>query len=150
MPDSYGYDETLAEARDLLRELIACTMREARCLPDPSVLSGLQVLVVPPVQIALKAAFYEAFRGTGLSRRDLARKLGVAERDARRMLNPAAQPELRRSTEHCASWVGVSSCPLTRLRDWESACPGLAAQLVLQGAAGGEEGRERFRDQEAS
>ena len=84
MPDSYGYDETLAEARDL----IACTMREARCLPDPSVLSGQQVLVVPPVQIALKAAFYEAFRGTGLSRRDHARKLGVAEREARRMLNP--------------------------------------------------------------
>ncbi|MXX89136.1 MAG: hypothetical protein F4213_20440 [Boseongicola sp. SB0677_bin_26] len=55
--------EALAEARDLLRELIAGAMREARSLPDPSAPSGQQVLVVPPVQIALKAAFYEAFAG---------------------------------------------------------------------------------------
>lgn len=86
--DGATLDEALAEARDLLRELIACTMREARGLPDPSVPSGQQVLVVPPVQIALKAAFYETFRGTGLSRRGLARKLGVAEGEVRRMLNP--------------------------------------------------------------
>ncbi len=86
--DGATLDEALAEARDLLRELIACTMREARSLPDPSAPSGQQVLVVPPVPIALKAAFYEAFRGTGLSRRGLARKLGVAEGEVRRMLNP--------------------------------------------------------------
>ncbi|MDE0698596.1 MAG: type II toxin-antitoxin system HicB family antitoxin [Boseongicola sp.] len=86
--DGATLDEALVEARDLLRELIACTMREARDLPDPSAPSRQQVLVVPPVQIALKAAFYETFRGTGLSRRGLARKLGVAEGEVRRMLNP--------------------------------------------------------------
>ena len=86
--DGATLDEALAEARDLLRELIACTMREVRDLPDPSAPSGQQVLVVPPVPIALKAVFYEAFCGTGLSRRGLARKLGVAEGEVRRMLNP--------------------------------------------------------------
>ena len=86
--DGATLDEALAEARDLLRELIACTMREARDLPEPSAPSGRRMLVVPPVQTALKAAFYEAFRGTGLSRRGLARRLGVAESEVRRMLNP--------------------------------------------------------------
>ena len=86
--DGATLEETLAEARDLLRELIACTMREARDLPEPSAPSGRQMLIVPPVQTALKAALYEAFRRTGLSRRGLARRLGVAESEVRRMLNP--------------------------------------------------------------
>ena len=86
--DGATLDEALAEARDLLRELIACTMREARDLPEPSAPAGWHMFIVPPVQTALKAAFYEAFRGTGLSRRDLARRLGVAESEVRRMLNP--------------------------------------------------------------
>ena len=86
--DGATLGEAQAKARDLLRELIACTMQEARDLPEPSAPSGRRVLVVPPVRTALKAAFYEAFRGTGLSRRGLNRRLGVAESDARRMLNP--------------------------------------------------------------
>ena len=76
------------EARDLLRELIACTMREGRDLPEPSIPSGRFTHAVPPVMIALKAAFCETCRGTGLTQRGLARKLGVAESEVRRMLNP--------------------------------------------------------------
>ncbi len=86
--DGATLDEALAEAQDLLRELIACTMRESKDLPEPSPPSERHMLVVPPVMIALKAALYEAFRGTGLSQRGLARELGVAESEVRRMLNP--------------------------------------------------------------
>ena len=80
--------EALAEARDLLRELIATTIREGGELPEPSRAGKGRPLVVPPVQIALKAALYEAWRRAGISQRCLARDLDVAESEVRRMLNP--------------------------------------------------------------
>ena len=86
--DGATLDEALAEARDLLRELIAATMREGKDLPEPSRATKRRPLVVPPVPIALKAALYDAFRKAGMSQRRLARDLDVAESEVRRMLNP--------------------------------------------------------------
>ena len=86
--DGATRDEALAEAKDLLRELIAATIREGEVLPEPSGAGRRRSLVVPPVQIALKAALYEAWREAGISQRHLARSLGVAESEVRRMLNP--------------------------------------------------------------
>lgn len=109
--DGATLDEALAEARDLLRELIACTMREAGDLPEPSPPSERHRLVVPPVMIALKAALYETFRGTGLSQRGLARELGVAESEVRRMLNPdhaTKAAAIDRSMRHLGKRVIVS------------------------------------------
>ena len=86
--DGVTLDEALAEARDLLRELIAATMRAGEDLPKPSRATRRRPLVVPPVPIALKAALYEAFRKAGMSQRRLARDLDIAESEMRRMLNP--------------------------------------------------------------
>ena len=86
--DGATLDEALAEARDLLRELIAATMRAGEDLPKPSRATRRRPLVVPPVPIALKAALYEAFRKAGMSQRRLARDLDIAESEMRRMLNP--------------------------------------------------------------
>ena len=86
--DGATRDEALSEARDLLRELIAETMREGKELPPPSPATKRRLLVVPPLPIALKAALYEAFRQAGVSRRRLAQDLGMAESEVRRMLNP--------------------------------------------------------------
>ena len=86
--DGATRDEALAEAKNLLRELIATTIREGEDLPDPSRASKRRPLVVPPVQIALKAALYEAWRQAGISQRRLARELGIAESEVRRILNP--------------------------------------------------------------
>ena len=86
--DGVTRDEALDEAKDLLREHIATTMREGGDLPEPSRAGRERPLVVPPVQIALKAALYEAWRQTGISQRRLARDLDVAESEVRRMLNP--------------------------------------------------------------
>ena len=85
--DGATLDEAMAEARDLLRELITATMREGEDLPEPSHVTK-QPLVVPPVSIALKAILYEAFREAGISQRRLARDLDIAESEVRRMLNP--------------------------------------------------------------
>lgn len=86
--DGATRNETLTEAKDLLRELTATTIREGHALPEPSRASKRRPLVVPPLQIALKAAFYEAYRQTGISQCRLARDLVVAESEVRRMLNP--------------------------------------------------------------
>ena len=86
--DGATRDEALTEAKDLLRELIATTMREGTDLPEPSRARKRRPLIVPPVQIALKAALYEAWREAGISQRSLARELEVAESEVRRMLNP--------------------------------------------------------------
>lgn len=86
--DGADREEALAEARDLLRELIAATIREGGSLPEPSRAGRGRPVVVPPVQIALKAALYEAWRQAGISQRRLARDLDVAESEVRRMLNP--------------------------------------------------------------
>ena len=86
--DGATRDEALIEAQDLLRELIATTMREGGTLPEPSPAGKRRPLVVPPVQVALKAALYEAWREAEISQRRLARDLDVAESEVRRMLNP--------------------------------------------------------------
>jgi antitoxin HicB len=86
--DGATRNEALTEAKDLLRELIATTVREGYALPEPSRASKRRPLIVPPLQITLKAAFYEAYRQTGISQRRLARDLVVAESEVRRMLNP--------------------------------------------------------------
>ena len=86
--DGASRDEALAEAKELLRELIATTIREGGDLPEPSRPSKHRPLVVPPVQIALKAAVYEAWRDAGISQRRLARELGIAESEVRRILDP--------------------------------------------------------------
>ena len=86
--DGATLDKALAEAGDLLRELIAATMREGGDLPKPSRAIRRRPLVVPPVPIALKATLYEAFRKASVSQRRLARDLDIAESEVRRMLNP--------------------------------------------------------------
>lgn len=87
--DGESLEEVLDEAKDLLRELIATTIREGAALPSPSAVGDTQVLVHPPLQIALKAALYDAFREAGASTRRFAKDLAVAESDVERMLNPA-------------------------------------------------------------
>ena len=87
--DGESLEEVLHEAGDLLRELIAATMREGAALPRPSLPSAKQVLVPPPVQIALKAALYDAFREGGAPTSRLADALHVAESEVLHMLDPS-------------------------------------------------------------
>ena len=115
--DGATRDEALGEAKDLLRELIATTIREGEALPAPSPAGMGRPLVVPPVQIALKAAFYEAWREAGISQRRLARDLDVAESEVRRMLNPEHSTKaatidraLRRLGKRATVTVGKLDC----------------------------------------
>ena len=89
--DGATRDEALVKAKNLLRELVATTIREGKDLPEPSLAGKGQPLVVPPVEIALKAALYEAWRQAGISQRRLARDLDVAESEVRRNVESRTQ-----------------------------------------------------------
>ena len=109
--DGATREEALSEARDLLRELIAETMREGDDLPRPSRATKRRPLVVPPLPIALKGALYEAFREADISKRRLARDLGVAESEVRRMLNPdhaTKAATIDRALRHLGKRLSVS------------------------------------------
>ena len=86
--DGETHEEALGEAQDLLRELLATTIREGNAPPSPSKASSQRPSVTPPISIALKAALYDATHESGLSQRQLARNLDDAENELRRMLNP--------------------------------------------------------------
>ena len=86
--DGASREEALARAADLLGELMAAAMREGRDLPAPSRARRGQPVVVPPLAVALKAAFHAAFRESGLTQRGIGEVLGVAEGEVRRTLDP--------------------------------------------------------------
>ena len=110
--DGATREEALTEARDMLRELITATMRDGKDLPVPFHMGWRTgPLVLPPIQIVLKAALYESFRESGLSQRQFARQLNVAETEVRRMLNPDHATKvaaIERALAHLGKHVSVS------------------------------------------
>ena len=87
-----GSDTTsaLAEAADALEEAIAARITDDEPIPEPSDVeerSNEYAVAVPPA-MAAKAALVLAFRSSGLSQSDFARRLGVNEKVVRRMLDP--------------------------------------------------------------
>jgi antitoxin HicB len=89
-PSTDGADqaEALAEAADCLSEAVAARICDGEDLPAPSRLRrGMHAVPLPPV-LAYKAALFTAMRREGVSKSALARRLGVNEKDVRRLLDP--------------------------------------------------------------
>ncbi len=80
--------EALDEARDALEEAIAVLITDSEPIPTPSEPLSGERLVAVPADMAAKAAFVLAFRGSGLTRVSLAERLGIDEKSVRRMLDP--------------------------------------------------------------
>ena len=55
--------------------------------------------MAPGARIAAKVALYQAFREAGISKSELARRLGVDHREARRLLDPRHGSSLDRLDE---------------------------------------------------
>ncbi len=80
--------EALGEARDCLNSVLSILMRAGEAVPPPSPVQSGQVAVAPDAALALKAALHMALRDAAITVADLARRLGVDEREARRLLDP--------------------------------------------------------------
>lgn len=86
-----SWEKALANAVDALEVTLLTYAGDGRMLPaddNPADVAWNGVLVSPSAQTMAKIAFIGAFRQSGLSRVALARHLGKAESEVRRMLDP--------------------------------------------------------------
>ena len=73
-------------ALDCLIAALGGYIKLARKIPRPSPARGRPVAVLPPL-VAAKLALYEAMRAQGITRTELARRLGLQENGVRRLLD---------------------------------------------------------------
>jgi antitoxin HicB len=88
--------DALAQAADAMEEAFAARMDDGLDFPVPSPPQGQESLVSPPPETVVKAALYVAMREAGMSQVDLAERLGVDEKEVRRMLDPRHGTKLPR------------------------------------------------------
>jgi antitoxin HicB len=94
--------EARAEAADCLSEALAGRITDGEPIPAPSPVGSDQFRVAPDQTVALKAALHEAMRRDGVSAAELARRLGVDHKEARRLLDPQHPTKLPRLTKALA------------------------------------------------
>ncbi len=94
--------DALRQAADCLEEAIAGRIADGLEIPRPTRAKRGHVLVVLSGSMAAKASLYLALRDARMSRTQLARRLGVDEKEVRRMLNPRHPTKLPRIEEALA------------------------------------------------
>lgn len=80
--------EALSEAADTIDMVVSAAIAAGRELPAPSPIEPGEHAVALSAAMALKAQVYGAWRAAGISKSELARRLGVGENEARRILDP--------------------------------------------------------------
>ena len=80
--------DALEQAADAMDEVFATYMIEGIDFPEPGKARRREHLVAPPAETMAKAALYIAMRQAGISKMQLAKRLGVDEKEVRRLLNP--------------------------------------------------------------
>ncbi len=81
-------EECLEEGAGALQAAIEGRIMDDLDLPAPSRPKRGERLIAVPIQTALKAALYLTMRERGVTRVELARRLRIDEKEARRMLDP--------------------------------------------------------------
>ena len=78
----------LSEAADAMDEVFAAYMQGGFEFPTPTRVRKDEHVVSPPAETLAKAALYVAMRESGISKVQLAKRLGVDEKEVRRLLDP--------------------------------------------------------------
>lgn len=78
--------EARANAQDALEVALLTYVLDGRALPQPETKVGTSVAV--SAAVAVKIAFISAFRASGLTRVEVAKRLNKQEGEIRRMLDP--------------------------------------------------------------
>lgn len=81
-------DEALGEAEGALEAAIEMRMEDGMEIPLPTAKRRGEYLASLPISTAMKAALCITMREQGVSKSELARRLGLDEKEARRMLDP--------------------------------------------------------------
>jgi antitoxin HicB len=88
--------DALVAAADAMDEVFAAYIIGKRDFPTPTKARRGEHIVAPPAATVAKAALYVAMRKAGTSNVQLARQLGVDEKEVRRMLDPHYGTKLTR------------------------------------------------------
>src|ERR1035437_8564537 len=80
--------DALAEAADAMDEVFATYMIAGLECPHPSKKKRGEYLVAPPAETMAKAALSVAMKAACVSKVQLAKRLGVNEKEVRRLLDP--------------------------------------------------------------
>jgi antitoxin HicB len=91
--------DALAEAMDAMDEVFAAYMKGGLAFPAPSKKRTGEYMVSPPAETMAKAALYVAMKESGVSKVQLAKRLGVDEKEVRRLLDPHYGSKLPRIAE---------------------------------------------------
>ena len=75
-------------AEDALAVVLLTYLEKGMPLPKPRKARAGERMVVVPAATAAKIVVIQAFAASGISKVELARRLGVAENEARRILDP--------------------------------------------------------------
>jgi antitoxin HicB len=92
-------DDALAEASDGMDEVFATYIQGKLDFPKPSKTRRAEYLVGPPAETAAKAALYVAMKEAGVTNVQMAKQLGVDEKEVRRLLDPHYGSKLPRIAE---------------------------------------------------
>lgn len=94
--------QALAEAADAMDEVFAAYMIAGLDFPAPSKARRKEQIVAPPAESQAKAALYAAMREAGVNKTQLAKRLGVDEKEVRRLLDPHYGSKLPRIAQAIA------------------------------------------------
>lgn len=97
-----GVADALAAAADAMDEVFAAYMLAKLDFPVPSKARLGEHRLAPPAGTVAKAALYVAMRESGTSNVQLARRLGVDEKEVRRLLDPHYASKLPRIAQAVA------------------------------------------------
>jgi antitoxin HicB len=79
-------EEAIAQAADLLETMVANYMAEGWDLPEPSRPAVRPLVPLAPL-VAAKAELYRAMRKAGISKAELARRIGISPQQAQRLFD---------------------------------------------------------------
>lgn len=89
-------DDTINGVVNMMEVALTSIMTEGRLLPLPSQAERGEIRVSPPAEVVAKAALYVAMAGSGLTKVQLAKELGIDEKEVRRLLDPTYRSKLPR------------------------------------------------------
>jgi antitoxin HicB len=87
-------EHAITEAEGALQAAIEGRIEDGLDIPTPSAPKRGERMVDAPITTALKAAVYVSMREQGVSKSELARRMGAHEKEARRMLDPQQQTKV--------------------------------------------------------
>ena len=79
-------EEALTQAADLLETIVANHLAEGWEIPSPSPAKGRALVALAPL-VAIKVELYQAMRRAGITKAELARRIGIAPQQAQRLFD---------------------------------------------------------------